>query len=185
MLTGYDAIVIGASAGGFTALAEILPRLPAALAQTVVVVQHLHPEGGEYMVEFLKKRCALPVKEAEDKESILPGVIYVAAAQYHLLIERDRSFSLSLDDKVNYARPSIDVLFESAAATYGPKLIGVVLSGANADGAAGLAAIKARGGLAIVQDPASAEVAFMPQAALDGTAVDHVLDLAGIGRLLG
>ncbi len=185
MLTGYDAIVIGASAGGFAALTEILPRLPAALPQAVVVVQHLHPEGGEYMVESLRQHCVLPVKEAEDKESVLPGVIYVAVAQYHLLIERDRSFSLSVDDKVNYARPSIDVLFESAAVTYGPKLIGVVLSGANADGAAGLAAIKARGGLAIVQDPATAEVSFMPQAALNGTTVDHVLDLAGIGRLLG
>jgi len=185
MLTGYDAIVIGASAGGLTALTQILPKLPHPFPQAVVVVQHLHPESGEYMVEFLKQRCLLPVKEAEDKESVLPGVIYVAGARYHLLIERDRTFSLSVDDKVNYARPSIDVLFESAAATYGPKLIGVVLSGANADGTAGLAAIKARGGLAVVQDPATAEASFMPQAALDGTAVDHVLDLAGIGRLLG
>lgn len=185
MLTGYDAIVIGASAGGFAALAEVLPRLSAALPQAVVVVQHLHPDGGDYMVEYLGQRCALPVKEAEDKEPVLPGVIYVAAAQYHLLIERDRTFALSADDKVHYARPSIDVLFESAAAAYGPKLIGVVLTGANADGAAGLAAIKARGGLAVVQDPASAEVSFMPHAALEATAVDYVLDLAAIGRLLG
>ena len=185
MLSGYDAIVIGASAGGFAALAEILPRLPAALPLAVVVVQHLHPDGGEYMVEFLGRRCALPVKEAEDKEPVLPGVIYVAAAQYHLLIERDLTFSLSADEKVHYSRPSIDVLFESAAAAYGPKLIGVVLTGANDDGAAGLAAIKTGGGLTIVQDPATAEVSFMPQAALAGTAVDHVLDLAAIGRLLG
>lgn len=185
MLTGYDAIVIGASAGGFAALTAILPRLSAALPQAVVVVQHLHPEGGEYMVEFLSQHCALPVKEAEDKEPILSGVIYVATAQYHLLIERDRSFSLSVDDKVNYSRPSIDVLFESAATTYGPRLIGVVLTGANADGAAGLAAIKAGGGLTIVQDPATAEVSFMPQAALAGSTVDYILDLAGIARLLG
>lgn len=185
MLTGYDAIVIGASAGGFAALAEILPRLPATLSQAVVVVQHLHPESGQYMVEFLRQHCSLPVKEAEDKEPIMPGVIYVAAAQYHLLIERDRSFSLSLDDKVNYSRPSIDVLFESAATTYGPRLIGVVLTGANADGAAGLATIKSGGGLAIVQDPATAEVSFMPQAAIAGTTVDHILNLAGIARLLG
>jgi len=185
MLTGYDAIVIGASAGGFVALAEILPRLPTALPQAVVVVQHLHPAGGEYMVEFLSQHCLLPVKEAEDKEPIKPGVIYVAAAQYHLLIERDRSFALSVDDKVNYSRPSIDVLFETAAAAYGPRLIGVVLTGANADGAAGLASIKARGGLTIVQDPATAEVSFMPQAAIAGTTVDHILDLAGIVKLLG
>lgn len=184
MLTGYEAIVIGASAGGFAALTEILPRLPKALPQAVVVVQHLHPGGGDYMVEFLSQHCPLPVKEAEDKEPIKPGVIYVAAAQYHLLIERDRSFSLSVDDKVNYSRPSIDVLFESAAVAYGPKLIGVILTGANADGAAGLAMIKACGGLAIVQDPATAEVSYMPQAALAATTVDYSLDLAGIVRLL-
>ena len=184
MLLGYDAIVIGSSAGGFAALAEVLPRLPAALPQTVVVVQHLHPDCGEYLVEFLGQRCALPVKEAEDKEPILPGVIYLAAARYHLLIERDRTFALSADDKVHYARPSIDVLFESAAAAYGSKLIGVVLTGANADGAAGLAAIKSRGGLAVVQDPTTAEVSFMPHAALAATTVDHVLDLNAIGRLL-
>jgi len=185
MLTEYDAIVIGASAGGFAALSEILPRLPKTLSQAVVVVQHLHPESGEYMVEFLRQHCALPVKEAEDKEPIKPGVIYVATAKYHLLIERDRSFSLSVDDKVNYSRPSIDVLFESAAKTYGPRLIGIVLTGANADGAAGLATIKACGGLTIVQDPATAEVPFMPQAALAATMVDHTLDLAGISQLLG
>ena len=185
MLRGYDAIVIGSSAGGFAALAEVLPRLSAALTQAVVVVQHLHPDGGEYLVEFLGQHCALPVKEAEDKEPILPGVIYVAAACYHLLVERDRTFALSADDKVHYARPSIDVLFESAATAYGPKLIGVVLTGANADGASGLAAIKARGGLAVVQDPTTAEVSFMPNAALAATMVDHVLDLAAIGRLLG
>ncbi len=185
MLTDYDAIVIGASAGGFAALAEILPRLPAALPQAVVVVQHLHPEGGEFMVEFLNQHCALPVKEAEDKEPITPGVIYVAAAQYHLLIERDRSFSLSVDEKVNYSRPSIDVLFVSAAQAYGPRLIGVILSGANADGAIGLAAIKARGGMTVVQNPASAEVSYMPQAAIDATTVDYILDLAGIAKLFG
>lgn len=185
MKKGYDAIVIGASAGGFAALSDLLPRLSAALPQAVVVVQHLHPEGGEFMVEFLGRHCVLPVKEAEDKEPVRPGVIYVAAAQYHLLIERDRTFSLSLDDKVNYSRPSIDVLFESAAAAYGPRLIGVVLTGANADGAAGLAAVKARGGLTIVQNPSTAEVSFMPQAAMAATTVDHVLDLEGIGRLLG
>jgi len=187
MLKGYDVIVIVSSAGCFAALTAILTRLPAALPQAVVVVQHLHPDGGEYMVEFLNGRCLLPVKEAEDKEVVAPGVIYVAPAQYHLLVERDRSFSLSVDEKVNYSRPSIDVLFESAAVAYGTNLAGVVLTGANADGAAGLAAIKAHGGLAVVQDPATAEVAVMPQAALDAAKVDHdyILDLDGIARLLG
>lgn len=184
MLTDYDAIVIGASAGGFAALSHLLPRLPQSLPQTVVVVQHLHPEGGEYMVEFLDQHSSLPVKEAEDKEQLMPGVVYIAPAQYHLLIERDRTFSLSIDDKVNYSRPSIDVLFESAAQVYGPRLIGLILTGANADGAAGLAQIKARGGLTVVQDPGTAEVSYMPQAAIDASQVDHILDLAGIAKLL-
>ena len=185
MLAGYDAIVVGASAGGFAALAEILPRLPADLPQSVVVVQHLYPGSGGYLIEFLRRRCTLPVKEAEEKEEVQAGTIYVAPSGYHLLIERERTFSLSVDAKVHFARPSIDVLFESAAAAYGSKLIGVVLTGANGDGASGLAEIKAQGGLAIVQDPATAEVAFMPQAALEGTTVDYVLDLPAIGRLLG
>jgi len=185
MLSGFDAIVIGSSAGGFAALAEILPRLAVGLPQAVVVVQHLYPGSGGYLIEFLSRRCSLPVKEAEEKEEVLAGTIYVAPSGYHLLIERDRTFSLSVDDKVHFARPSIDVLFESAAEAYGPQLIGVVLTGANGDGAAGLATIKDQGGLAIVQDPATAEVSYMPQAALASTTVDHVLDLAAIGRLLG
>ena len=185
MLDAYDTIVIGSSAGGFAALAEVLPCLPVGLPQAVVVVQHLYPGSGGYLIDFLGRRCALPVKEAEEKESLLPGTIYVAPSGYHLLIERERTFSLSVDAKVHFARPSIDVLFESAAESYGARLIGVVLTGANADGSAGLAAIKARGGLAIVQDPASAEVSYMPQAALEATKVDYILDLAAIGRLLG
>lgn len=185
MLTEYDAIVIGASAGGFAALCKLLPSLPLTLPQAVVVVQHLHPQGGGYMVEFLGQHCPLPVKEAEDKEPVLPGAIYVAPAQYHLLIEHDRSFALSVDDKVNYSRPSIDVLFASAAEAYGPRLIGLVLTGANADGADGLALIKEHGGLTVVQDPQTAEVAFMPQAAIDKGAPDYILDLAGIAQLIG
>ncbi|MDD5758244.1 MAG: chemotaxis protein CheB [Desulfobulbaceae bacterium] len=185
MLTDYDAIVIGTSAGGFAALAKILPHLSRALPQAVIVVQHLHPEGGEYIVNFFSQHCSLPVKEAEDKEPILPGVIYIAAAGYHLLIERDKSFSLSLDDKINFARPSIDILFETAAMAYGSRLVGVILTGANADGACGLAAIKASGGLTIVQDPKTAEISFMPQAAFNQAQPDHILDLTGIARLLG
>ncbi len=185
MLPAYDAIVFGSSAGGFAALAEVLPCLPKDLPQAVVVVQHLYPGSGDYLIEFLGRRCALPVKEAEEKEAVSAGTIYVAPSGYHLLIERERTFSLSVDAKVHFARPSLDVLFESAALAYGPRLIGVVLTGANGDGAAGLAAVKERGGLAIVQDPATAEVSYMPQAAMAGTKVDYCLDLAAIGRLLG
>ena len=184
MLSGPEAIVIGASAGGFAALGQLLPQLPADLPQAVVVVQHLHPRGGEYLVEYLNSHCLLPVKEAEDKETIVPGVIYVAPAQYHLLIEQDRTFSLSVDDKVNYSRPSIDILFGSAAEAYGPRLIGIILTGANADGALGLAQIKERGGLTVVQEPKTAETPLMPQAAIDQAGPDHILPLAGIADLL-
>lgn len=181
----HEAIVVGCSAGGMQALEAIIPQLPLGLPQAVVVVQHLHPGSGGYLAEFFARCCPLPVKEAEDKEEIRPGVIYLAVANYHLLIERHRSFALSVDDRVRFARPSIDVLFQSAALAYGAKLVGVVLTGANDDGAAGLAAIKARGGVTVVQDPSSAEVGFMPKAALAATSVDHVLPLVDIARLLG
>jgi two-component system, chemotaxis family, protein-glutamate methylesterase/glutaminase len=129
-------------------------------------------------------RCALRVKEANEKEPIQAGVIYLAPPNYHLLIENDRTFSLSIDERVNYARPSIDMLFETAAQVYGPQTVGIILTGANNDGANGLRLIKERGGLAIVQDPRTAESTFMPQAALEATPVDHLLSIPEMGKLL-
>ncbi|HCC54465.1 MAG TPA: chemotaxis protein CheB [Desulfobulbaceae bacterium] len=180
----YEAVVIGVSAGGMHALRAILPSLPEKFPMPVVVVQHRGPEDDGFFAQYLDQRCAVQVKEAEEKEEAAPGMVYLAPANYHLLLEDDRTFSLTMESRVRFARPSIDVLFESAADVYGSRLIGIVLTGANDDGSRGLAAIKKRGGLAIVQDPASAEVATMPRAALQAAEVDFVLPLTTIGPFL-
>jgi two-component system, chemotaxis family, protein-glutamate methylesterase/glutaminase len=178
------AIVIGGSAGALEALAVILPALPSSCDVPIVIVVHLPPAAPSLLPIVLQPRSALLVKEAEDKEPLMGRTIYVAAPNYHLLVERDRTFALSVDDLVHFSRPAIDVLFESASEAYGPNLAGVVLTGANADGAAGLAAIKRRGGITIAQAPDSAAVPAMPGAAIDTGAVDHVLPPAGIAALL-
>ena len=165
-MSRYQAIVVGCSTGGLAALERFLPLLPADLPVSLVVVMHYATESRNLLVDLLARRCHLAVKEAEEKEALLPATIYVAPPGYHLLIEDDRSFSLSVDAKVSYARPSVDVLFEAAAAVYGERLVGVILTGANHDGAAGLRAIAAAGGLCLVQEPASAEARAMPEAAL-------------------
>ncbi|MFA7384258.1 MAG: chemotaxis protein CheB [Desulfurivibrionaceae bacterium] len=180
----YDAVVIGVSAGGLHALRVILPRLPKNFPVPVVVVQHRGAESDGFFAHYLDQRCLVQVKEAEEKEEAAPGTVYLAPANYHLLLEDDRTFSLTLESRVRFARPSIDVLFESAADVYGAKLIGIILTGANDDGSRGLAAIKKRGGLAVVQSPADAEVDTMPKAALQAAKVDFVLPLAAIGQFL-
>lgn len=180
----FEAVVLGVSAGGMHALKTIVQALPAAFSLPIAIVQHLGPQSEAYLAEHLNRFSAIEVKEAEDKETLRPGTAYLAPASYHLLIEPDRSFSLSVDDKVNYSRPSIDLLFESAADAFGDALIGVVLTGANSDGAQGLRAIKQRGGLAVVQNPDTAEASRMPRAALAATAVDHIVDLERIAMLL-
>ncbi|MGD8626562.1 MAG: chemotaxis protein CheB [Anaerolineae bacterium] len=180
----YQAVVLGGSAGASAALGEILPLLPAHYPLPVVVVQHLHPlQAGPALLRACEG-CKLVLKEVDEKEPIQPGFVYFAPANYHLLVEEDRTFSLSIDSRVHYTRPAIDVTFESAADAYGRGLVGVVLSGANQDGAEGLRCIKARGGLTVVQDPATAEADFMPRAAMKASQVDHMLQPAGIGRLL-
>jgi two-component system chemotaxis response regulator CheB len=184
ILTRYQIIVIGGSAGAMAALTKLLPVFPAGYPLPIVIAQHLHPWQDDYHLEHFGDQCALTVKEAADKESIEAGTIYFAPPNYHLLINDDKTFSLSVDDKVNYARPSIDVLFESAVDVYAPWLVGVILTGANNDGAEGLRLIKENGGLAIVQDPQTAESAYMPKAALAATKVDYVLPLPEISKLL-
>ncbi len=180
----FDAVVIGASSGGMQALKTLLSALPASFLLPIVIVQHIHEHSDAYLAEYLSRAGALAVKDAEDKETPQPGMAYLAPAGYHLLIEPDGSFSLSMDEKVNYCRPSIDMLFESAADAFGDRLIGVVLTGANADGAAGLKIIRQRGGMAIVQNPKTAESPYMPQAAMQCAQPDHVLDLEKIAPLL-
>ena len=172
---GFDAVVIGGSAGSVEALSVLLPTLPGTLQAAVLVVVHLPRNRPSLLCNIFRSRCALPLREAEDKEPIAPGTVYFAPPDYHLLVDDGPALALSVDAPVHYSRPSIDVLFESAADAYGSRLIGMLLSGANQDGARGLAAIEARGGLAIVQDPASAGVRTMPESALARTAAPRIL----------
>ena len=179
----YELIVVGCSWGGVAALGRLLEHLPEEVELPIAIAQHRAPEslrGG--FERSLARHVARPVVEAGDKDPIEPGHVYVAPPDYHLLVERG-SFALSVDEHVRHARPSIDVLFESAADTYGARVIGVVLTGANADGADGLARIVERGGAALVQDPATAEAPEMPRAALAATRAT-VLPLERIGAYL-
>jgi two-component system chemotaxis response regulator CheB len=180
----FQAVVIGVSTGGVHALQKLLGQLPADFALPVLIVQHMRPDAGSGLAKLLDKCCALRVKEADELDEILPGTVYLAPPNYHLLVEREGFLSLSADPYVSFARPSADVLFESAAAVFGPNLIGVVLTGANFDGSLGLKTIKQNGGVAIVQDPADAEARQMPQAAIAATGVDYVVALDGMAALL-
>ena len=179
-----EAVVIGASAGGFEALLAILKGLPETYPMPLVAVLHLPDNHDSKLAELFGYRLLLQVREARDKESLAPGTLYFAPSGYHLSIENDASFSLSCEDRVAFARPSIDVLFASAADAYGKALAGILLTGANYDGATGLAGMQVAGGLTIVQDPASAEVPTMPEAALRRMTPDLILPLAEIHSLL-
>jgi len=176
-------IVIGASLGGMRALKSIVNSLPASFPLPVVAVLHRHKDSDGVLTELVQIDTAMPVSEVVDKEPILPGHVYIAPADYHLFIESDY-FSLSTDDLVQFARPSIDVVFESAADTFGPNVIGVVLTGANQDGSKGATRIKERGGQIIVEDPASADCAIMPAATIQAVKVDYIRALEEIGPLL-
>lgn len=176
-------IVIGASLGGLSAIRAVLGAFPKDFTGSIVVVQHRGKDVDGALREMLQKETAMPVREAEDKAAIMAGIIYLAPPDYHLLVERGH-FALSTEGSISYARPSIDALFESAGDTYGDRVIGVILTGANRDGAAGLAALKRCGGLAVVQSPSSAEAPSMPEAAIAAADVDHVLPLEAIGPFL-
>jgi two-component system chemotaxis response regulator CheB len=176
-------IVVGASLGGLKALTLALRGLPRSFSEPLAVVLHRHKDSDHMLLELMQRDLPLPTREALDKEPILPGHIYLAPADYHLLVD-SAHFSLSIDDPVRYARPSVDVLFESAADTFGPQVIGLVLTGANSDGAQGAARIKAQGGCIIVQDPATAAAPQMPRAVIDAVEPDYILPLDRIGSLL-
>lgn len=179
----YAMVVIGTSLGGLRALQVLLAGLPKDFPLPVAIAQHRHKNSDETLSLFLQQHCVLPVTEAEDKEAILPGRVYLAPADYHLLVEGDR-FALSTEAPVCYARPSIDVLFESAADSYGEKAIGAILTGASSDGSQGLLQIKRRGGLAVVQEPTTAEAKTMPNAAIAAVAVDWIVPLGEIAPLI-
>ena len=176
-------VVVGGSLGGFQAVKQILHGLPADFPVPLVIVLHRASGAGDALPSLLQRQTALIVVEAEDKEPLAAGRVYLGPAGYHLLIEPD-GLALSTEAPVNFARPSIDVLFESAAETYGAGVIGLALTGSSQDGAAGLASIKRHGGVALVQNPATAESAALPRAALAATAVDRVLPLAQIAPFL-
>ncbi len=183
-LHAYQAIAIGASAGGLKALVELLPILPKGFNIPVIVAQH-RMKGQNYLLEdVLQSKCVIRVKQADEKEVIAGGVVYVAPPAYHLLIEEDKTFGLSVDRPDHYSIPSIDALFESAAYVYREKLVGIILTGANVDGAAGIVHVRRHGGLAIAQDPAEAFSPVMPQAAIDTGSVERVCTLAEIRKLL-
>jgi two-component system chemotaxis response regulator CheB len=183
-LGNIEAVVIGCSAGGIEALSVVLPALPAALRAAVFVVVHLPPERPSLLVNIFRPKCVVQVREAEDKEPVIPGTVYFAPPDYHLLIDTGPRLALSTDELVNFSRPSIDVLFESAADVYGKRLMGVILTGGNSDGSKGLAAIQSAGGTVVVQDPAEARAPLMVNSALERTTPDFVLSLQEIAGLL-
>jgi len=180
----YEAIVIGVSSGGMNVMKVIFPLLPKDFSIPIIIVQHISPRSEGHWITLLNDKCKLEIKEADEKERVEGGKIYIAPPNYHLLIEKNKTFSLTVDERVNFARPSIDVMFESAAEAYKDKLIGVVLTGSNSDGSMGLKRIKECGGLTIVQHPETAESPFMPASAITMTGPDYIIDLEHIIELL-
>jgi two-component system, chemotaxis family, protein-glutamate methylesterase/glutaminase len=177
-------VVIGTSAGGVDALSLLLPALPADGQAAVFVVIHLPRERPSRLVDIFGAKCPAPVREAQDKEPVEPGTVYFAPPDYHLLVDEGPRTALSVDELVNFSRPSVDVLFESAADAYGPRLLGIVLTGASHDGALGLAAVAHAGGRAVVQRPDTAQAPIMAEAALARTPSAAVLTLPEIAELL-
>jgi two-component system chemotaxis response regulator CheB len=187
MFTGnqqFEAVVIGSSAGGLKALVTVLSALPPNFPLPIIIVQHLHPHSDDYLAHLLATKTGLKVKQADEKEPIINSTVYLAPPNYHLLVEQDKTFSLSIEGPVNFARPSVDVLFESAVDAYRHRLIGIILTGANHDGNNGVKKIKKIGGYVIVQTPETAEADAMPKAAIAATSVDEILPLEQIGPFL-
>jgi two-component system, chemotaxis family, protein-glutamate methylesterase/glutaminase len=175
---------VGASWGGLDAVGQLLADIPQEVELPIVIAQHRHVSStAGALADILRLRIKRPVQDAEDKMPMEPRNVYLAPPDYHLLVQRE-SFALSTDERVQYARPSIDVLFESASYTYGPGVIGIILTGSNEDGAQGLAAVKRRGGVAVVQDPRDAVRRTMPDAAIAATEADAVLPLGEIGKFV-
>jgi two-component system chemotaxis response regulator CheB len=179
-----DAVVIGASAGGIEALTVLLPALSQGLRPPVFIVVHLPRGRPSVLAEIFAKKCAVPVREAEDKETVASGTVYFAPNDYHLLVDRGPQLSLSADDLVHHSRPSVDVLFESAADIYQSRLLGIILTGANEDGASGLAAVRDAGGVTVVQRPDTARAPHMALSALKLRPAHSVLTLDEIAGTL-
>lgn len=175
-----EIVMIGGSAGSIEVLLQVLPRLRPDIKVPVIIVLHRKNANDTILADLLSSKTPIPVKEIEEKEMPAPGVIYIAPPDYHLLIEKDHSFTLDFSERINYSRPSIDVAFESAAYVYGAGLACILLSGANADGAEGMMYAKKMGGFTIAQDPVTADVAYMPESAIAQGAADHVWNVQEI-----
>jgi two-component system chemotaxis response regulator CheB len=182
-VSSVEAVVVGGSAGSFTAIKALLPALPRNLTVPMIIVLHVPGDRPSAMPEILGRNSHVPIKEAEDKETLQAGTVYLAPPGYHVLVEADRSIALSADEPVHFSRPSIDVLFEAAAGVFGERLLAVILTGASADGAAGLKVVAANGGTTVVQRPEDAEQAVMPRAALDAVTPSAVLPLEEIAAV--
>jgi two-component system chemotaxis response regulator CheB len=180
----FDAIVIGASAGGLYAMTRILQPLTTGFPLPIIVVQHRSKDERSLLEEVLQQKCEIRIRQADEKELIENGTVYFAPPDYHLLIENDRSFSLSFDAPVNFSRPSIDVLFESAADVFKSRLLGIILTGANNDGAAGIRKISMQGGITIAQSPETADYADMPKAAINTGYVRYIMSPDEISQYL-
>lgn len=180
----FRVVVLGVSTGGVQALKRLLGAFPADFPLPILIVQHISPEAGNGLARLLDELCAIRVKEADEEETMEPGCVYLAPPNYHLLLEKDAVLSLSSEPPVNFARPSADVLFESAAAAFGRGVIGIVLTGAGYDGGRGLRRIQEEGGLTVIQDPVEAEAPSMPEHALRLVAADHVISLELLPALL-
>lgn len=179
-----EVVLIGASAGGMEALNTVLAPLPKKFPLPILVVQHTAAYADNYLPVYLNNNCHVTVKEAEEREKIKPGVVYIAPANYHLMLENDRTLSLSVDAKVSYARPSINVLFETASFSLGKSIIAIILTGANSDGAYGIKQVKENGGITIAQNPETAHSRPMPTAAIDTNAIDFIFSLEEISEFL-
>lgn len=177
-------LIIGGSAGSLEVLMKILPGINIIPSFAIVLVLHRRSTEDATLEELIAIKTSIPVKEVEDKTPLLPGYLYVAPSDYHLLFEKNDVLSLDISEKVNYSRPSIDVSFESAAEIYGENLVALLLSGANADGTEGLLAIKNAGGTTVVQNPESAQMPTMPQNAITYTSPDYILDVEHILKFI-
>ncbi|RWW98759.1 chemotaxis protein CheB [Flavobacterium cerinum] len=184
IISGCKLLIIGGSAGSLEVLMKILPGLNTLPSFAIVLVLHRKSTEDTTLEELIAIKTNIPVREVEDKTPLLPGYLYVAPSDYHLLFEKNDVLSLDISEKVNYSRPSIDVSFESAAEIYGKSLVGLLLSGANADGTEGLLAIKKAGGTTVVQNPESAQMPTMPQNAITYTAPDYILDIEHILKFI-
>lgn len=180
----YQVVVIGGSAGALGPLISIFQKLPATFPLPVIVVLHRMSNNEETLEHVLAHRSKLKVKEIEDKDEVMPGRIHVAPADYHLLIEKNRSFALDVSEKILFSRPSIDVTFESVAHVYGKHAISILLSGANSDGTEGTRLIRKAGGTAIIQAPHDAEISYMPQVAIEGAGADYILPAKDVAEKL-